>query len=220
MSSRPAQLLLQREFQNLKRYPVSTDYYIHDLNNGSIFQWIVYLFGPVGSMFEGATFKALMRFPESFPHEPPSVQILSEVYHPNVFRDGKICISTLQLPAPDATSEDASMNWSAALGVTGALQSVVSLLADPNPYDPANPDSAAIYLKNRVEFNRKAREVSRKSLKDLPKDFIRPILTAPASMMREESAAKIQRQSQFGEDDTDYQYDTDDQLEMEAFGDD
>ena len=33
--------------------------------------------------------------------DPPSVQFLSKFFHPNVYRDGKVCISTLQHPIPE-----------------------------------------------------------------------------------------------------------------------
>jgi ubiquitin-conjugating enzyme E2 R len=177
-------------------------------------EWIVFLFGPVGTPFEGSSFKALMRFPAGYPHEPPSLQFLSKIFHPNVFRDGKLCISTLQIPHPDATAEDSKLNWSAVLGVSGALQSVVSLLTDPNPDDPANPDAANLFLKDRKAFDKKSIEFSKKSIADLPEGIVKPVITAPI-LQREESGANKFLKKVTSLDDDEYAYDTDEQLELE-----
>jgi ubiquitin-conjugating enzyme E2 R len=155
-----------------------------------------------------------MRFPHDYPHAPPSLTFLSKIIHPNVFRDGKLCISTLQIPHPDATVEESNLNWSAVLGVSGALQSVVSLLADPNPDDPANPDAAQMFLQNRKEFDKKAIELSRKSIQDLPEGFVKPVITTPV-LHREESGNNKFYRKAAADDDDDYAYDTDEQIELE-----
>ena len=177
----------------------------------------MFLFGPVGTCFEGSSFKALMRFPQDYPHAPPSLQFLSPIFHPNVFRDGKLCVSTLQVPHPDASAEDSKVNWSAVLGVSGALQSVVSLLADPNADDPANPEAAHMFLHNWPAFEAKAMDCSKNSQKDLPPGFIKPVILSPSAspdLRREESGeSKFFRKTM--DDDDDYEYDTDEQLEME-----
>lgn len=177
-------------------------------------EWIVYLFGPVGTPFAGSSFKALMRFPQDYPHAPPSLQFLSKIYHPNVFRDGKLCISTLQVPHPDATAEESKLNWSAVLGVSGALQSVVSLLADPNADDPANPEAAHMFVRDRKQFDKKAVELSKKSAQDLPEGFVKPLITTPILQREESGSNKFFRKS-VADDDDDYAYDTDEQIEME-----
>jgi len=191
-------------------------------------EWIVYLFGPSGTCFEGASFMALMRFPADYPHAPPSLQILSEIIHPNIFRDGKVCISTLQVPHPGASAEESKLNWSAVLGVSGALQSVVSLLADPNPDDPANPEAARLFVTNRAAFEKRARECSERSKGDLPQGFVRPIVVVssfhPAPGTAKDSASQTKHRRTSYEEDEDggadddedeYSYDTDEQLELE-----
>lgn len=81
--------------------------------------------------------------------EPPSLQFLCQMYHPNIYRDGKVCITTLQtakLDDDDAAERDSSAYWRPVLGVEQALLSVVSLLSDPNTDDPANLDAAERYV--------------------------------------------------------------------------
>ena len=47
--------------------------------------------------------------------------------------------------------------WSPALTISRVLLSICSLLTDPNPDDPLDPDAAHLYKNKRAEFDMKAR---------------------------------------------------------------
>ncbi|KAH9257265.1 hypothetical protein BASA81_004422 [Batrachochytrium salamandrivorans] len=157
--SASAKLLLQREYASLKSSPISTDYVVLDLVHDRITE---------GTCFQGGSFLALVRFPQDYPNSPPSVQFQSHIFHPNIYRDGKVCISTLQLPPADASAEDSNLCWSCVLGAHGALESVVSLIGDPNPDDPANSEAAGMFLSDFDHFAELARQASEDSKHDLP----------------------------------------------------
>mmetsp|Transcript_2661 Transcript_2661/g.6194 ORF Transcript_2661/g.6194 Transcript_2661/m.6194 type:complete len:92 (+) Transcript_2661:70-345(+) len=55
--------------------------------------WEVTIFGPSGTPYESGLFKAEMRFPENYPNMPPKMQFTTEIWHPNIYLDGKVCIS-------------------------------------------------------------------------------------------------------------------------------
>ena len=57
--------------------------------------------GPESTPYEGGFFKAVMKFPETFPNMPPDMIFTSEMWHPNVYEDGKVCISILHPPGVD-----------------------------------------------------------------------------------------------------------------------
>ena len=38
-------------------------------------------------------FKATLKFPKDYPSMPPALAITSQFYHPNVYEDGRVCIS-------------------------------------------------------------------------------------------------------------------------------
>lgn len=57
--------------------------------------WECLLDGPEGSLFEGGCFKAVLDFPQDYPMKPPTMRFLSEIFHPNIGKDGKVCISIL-----------------------------------------------------------------------------------------------------------------------------
>ncbi|KAJ1688628.1 hypothetical protein LUZ63_012783 [Rhynchospora breviuscula] len=50
---------------------------------------------------EGGYFTAIMSFPPDYPNNPPIVRFQSEMWHPNVYPDGKVCISILRPPGDD-----------------------------------------------------------------------------------------------------------------------
>lgn len=44
-------------------------------------------------------------FPEDYPNNPPVMQFRTEMWHPNIYPDGKVCISILHPPGTDAFNE-------------------------------------------------------------------------------------------------------------------
>ncbi|ONL99406.1 ubiquitin carrier protein 7 [Zea mays] len=53
-----------------------------------------------------------MSFPQNYPNSPPSVRFTSEMWHPNVYPDGWVCISILHPPSEDPNGyELASERW-------------------------------------------------------------------------------------------------------------
>merc|ERR1712199_84443 len=81
-----------------------------------------------------------------YPMEPPAFIFEHEMWHPNVFPDGRICISNLHPPGEDAMSgEMACERWSPAQNVETILMSTVSMLNDPNTNSPANVDASVMF---------------------------------------------------------------------------
>lgn len=97
---------------------------------------------PEDTMWEAGTFHLLIKFTEDYPTSPPHVRFLTRMYHPNIYSDGKICLDILQ------------NQWSAMYDVAAVLTSIQSLLSDPNPDSPANPQAAKMLVNNRVEYDR------------------------------------------------------------------
>ena len=59
------------------------------------------LVGPPDTLFEGGFFRAKLEFPSNFPSMPPKMTFLSEMWHPNVYPNGVVCISILHPPGED-----------------------------------------------------------------------------------------------------------------------
>ena len=60
---------------------------------------------PEDTIFEGGYFKAILTFPQDFPQNPPEMKFITEMWHPNIYKDGKVCISILHSPGVDQFNE-------------------------------------------------------------------------------------------------------------------
>ncbi|KAJ5665161.1 uncharacterized protein N7477_007609 [Penicillium maclennaniae] len=103
-----------------------------ELHNDDIFKWDVALVVlNEDSLYYGGYFKATMTFPSNYPYSPPQFRFLVPIYHPNIYPDGKLCISILHPPGEDVMSgESAAERWSPAQRVESVLISILSLLDD------------------------------------------------------------------------------------------
>ncbi|KDD73654.1 hypothetical protein H632_c1960p1 [Helicosporidium sp. ATCC 50920] len=87
------------------------------------------------------------------------------MWHPNVFPDGRVCISILHAPGFDPLNpqESAAEKWSPVHTVESIVLSIISMLSSPNDESPANIDAAKDWRENRSEFKRKVARVVRRS---------------------------------------------------------
>jgi ubiquitin-conjugating enzyme E2 R len=100
---------------------------------------------------------------------PPSFTFDHEFYHPNVFVNGKLCISILHPPGDDPMSgEKAEERWNPTQSVESILLSIISLISDPNCSSPANVDAGVMFRNNRQEFNSIAKLQVEASKKNIP----------------------------------------------------
>ncbi len=134
-------------------------------DDANVYDWEILIMGPDGTLFEGGFFKARLVFPSDFPNMPPTMTFISEMWHPNVYEDGRVCISILHPPGEDAfnSQESADERWRPILGVEQILVSVISMLSDPNDESPANLDAAVMWRNDKNAFKKKVRQIVRKS---------------------------------------------------------
>ena len=64
-------------------------------------RWEALISGPDGSPFEGGLFPATLTFPKDYPLSPPVMRFECDLYHPNVYKNGEVCISILHAPGDD-----------------------------------------------------------------------------------------------------------------------
>jgi len=132
------------------------------------------------SYYYGGYFKVEMTFTQNYPYSPPTFKFLRPIYHPNVYPDGKICISILHPPGDDEQSgELAQERWSPLQGVESILRSVLLLLDDPEVSSPANVDAGVMYRMDREAYIKKAKADVETSKGDIPKGFVMPTSLAP-----------------------------------------
>jgi ubiquitin-conjugating enzyme E2 A len=111
-----------------------------------------------------------MHFEEQYPNKPPAVKFISQMFHPNVYATGELCLDILQ------------NRWSPTYDVAAVLTSIQrygiktrpgrkgsnfgSLLNDPNTSSPANVEASNLYKDNRKEYHKRVRESVEKSWED------------------------------------------------------
>ena len=88
-------------------------------NDDDLFLWNIVFEGPEDTIYEGGYFKAQMKFPTDYPNNPPTMTFQSKMWHPNIYPDGKVCISILHPPGTDSmnSQEKAEERWRPSLGV-------------------------------------------------------------------------------------------------------
>ena len=97
------------------------------------------------------------------------------VYHPNIYKNGKLCISILHQPGEDeASGETASERWSPIQRVESVLLSIISLLDDAECSSPANVDAGVLLRKDKKEYERLVQRDVQASKQDIPSGFEMP----------------------------------------------
>ncbi|VDO19742.1 unnamed protein product [Heligmosomoides polygyrus] len=100
-----------------------------------------------------------------FPGHTTNFRFTCDLFHPNIYQDGRVCISILHAPGDDPTGyESSSERWSPVQSIEKILLSVVSMLAEPNDESPANVNAAKMWREDRQQFERIADNLVRKTL--------------------------------------------------------
>ena len=119
-----------------------------------------------------------MHFEEQYPNKPPGVKFISQMFHPNVYGTGELCLDILQnrwSPTYDVAAILTSIQRYASLSFTNTPPLTIeifdadvecSLLNDPNTSSPANVEASNLYKDNRREYVKRVRETVEKSWED------------------------------------------------------
>uniref|UniRef100_H9GLW3 Ubiquitin-conjugating enzyme E2 G1 n=1 Tax=Anolis carolinensis TaxID=28377 RepID=H9GLW3_ANOCA len=160
----PVRAALRRQLAELNKNPVE-GFSAGLIDDNDLYRWEVLIIGPPDTLYEGGVFKAHLTFPKDYPLRPPKMKFITEIWHPNVDKNGDVCISILHEPGEDKYGyEKPEERWLPIHTVETIMISVISMLADPNGDSPANVDAAKEWREDRNgEFKRKVARCVRKS---------------------------------------------------------
>lgn len=130
---------LTQELKDLQKNPPS-NCSAGLIDDDDITYWKATIMGPEDSPYHGGVFILDIHFPNDYPFKPPKINFDTKIYHPNINSAGSICVDILR------------DNWSPALTISKVLLSICSLLTDPNPDDPLEPEIANEYKSNNQQF--------------------------------------------------------------------
>ncbi|EPB69767.1 ubiquitin--protein ligase, partial [Ancylostoma ceylanicum] len=137
------------------------------LDEDNFFEWECLITGPEDTCFANGVFPARISFPQDYPLSPPKMRFTCDLFHPNIYQDGRVCISILHAPGDDPTGYESSSErygWSPVQSIEKILLSVVSMLAEPNDESPANVNAAKMWREDRAQFEKIADNLVRKTL--------------------------------------------------------
>lgn len=114
----------------------------------NLLKWSCGIPGKKGTPWEGGIYKITILFPTNYPSQPPKVYFTPSLFHPNIFCDGRVCLSIL----------DPYKHWKPSIGIPQILSGLQELLANPNIDDPTSNSCVSLYRRNRTAYWEKVRE--------------------------------------------------------------
>lgn len=100
-----SQELLKKQFNDINLSRSDLGFNVSLIDEDNIYKWSFLLIGPEDTFFEGGFFKWILTFSEDYPNNPPEMKMISEMFHPNIEKDGLVNMSILHRPGYDMLNE-------------------------------------------------------------------------------------------------------------------
>jgi ubiquitin-conjugating enzyme E2 G2 len=117
------------------------------------------LFGPKDSCWEDCVMYGYLLMPENYPFKPPKVVFTSKTNHPNIYLDGKVCLSYLNDKQDETGYFREEELWTPVLDLRCVFLGIITLFTEPNLDSPANLDACILYRQNKKDFLKSIRKL-------------------------------------------------------------
>ncbi len=111
---------------------------------------------PVGSLYENQTMVWSVKFiwgraPDvyTFPQSPPLVRAEMPITHPNISKEGSICLDILRPVSAESLANSKENGWQMTYGIEAIFNSITVMLDEPNTGSPFNKDSNLAFIDYR-----------------------------------------------------------------------
>ena len=139
---RAHELRLRKEFaEGMSDLPPQLSTVIPSSDNIGSFKIHVDLKDENKSLWHKGKYIFNVETPKEYPHKPPKVTLETPVYHPNIDRNGAVCLNILR------------KDWMPTHTMNMVAIGCLFLFNEPEPEDPLNLEAAAMMRDNRNKFN-------------------------------------------------------------------
>ncbi|KAG1676012.1 Ubiquitin-conjugating enzyme E2 S [Nymphon striatum] len=101
--------------------------------------------GPADTPYANGHFKVKLVLGKDFPSCPPRGFFTTKIFHPNVAKNGEICVNTLK------------RDWKPDLGIKHILLTIKCLLIVPNPESALNEEAGKLLLEHYDDYSGQAK---------------------------------------------------------------
>lgn len=129
-----------KEFNDIQSLPLSTE-----IIDNNIYHWYVSFMGPENTPYQNGIFFLDVKFPESYPMDPPIITFKTKIYHCNINSYGKISLNIL------------NDEWTPILTIDSIVKFLKDLLKYPNFETPLVSEIANLYNNDIDLYNKTAR---------------------------------------------------------------
>eukprot|EP01017_Pseudomicrothorax_dubius_P006891 TRINITY_DN12057_c0_g1_i1.p1 TRINITY_DN12057_c0_g1~~TRINITY_DN12057_c0_g1_i1.p1 ORF type:complete len:156 (+),score=20.06 TRINITY_DN12057_c0_g1_i1:122-589(+) len=143
---------IQREIQIIQEQ-ASQPFLIQIPNQQDLFHITAEINGPEATPYEGGKFLLNIEYPEDYPFSPPKINIQTPIFHPNITKDGKICMTNLE-----KANKIPGVTWTPALTLEKLLYMITSLISCPDFQNSCVPEIGLLCRENRILFEDIARQ--------------------------------------------------------------
>ncbi|XP_011503831.1 PREDICTED: ubiquitin-conjugating enzyme E2 S-like isoform X2 [Ceratosolen solmsi marchali] len=148
-----------REINELRIHPPEGIQIV--LNEENITDVQAIIDGPAGTPYFSGSFRIKLTLGKDYPQGPPKAFFLTKIFHPNVAKNGEICVNTLK------------KDWRSDLGIKHILLTVKCLLIMPNAESALNEEAGKLLLERYDDYSERAKMMTEiHAQDDLTKDQI------------------------------------------------
>ena len=144
--SRATAKRLIKDIKELKKEPLTGIYYIHDETD--ILKGQAMIIGPDDTPYHGGYYLFKFSFPQDYPHSPPKLTFCTNDgytrMHPNMYKNGKVCLSLLN----SWQGQDTIDAWTGCQTISSVLLTIRSIMTNgPLQHEPGCGEGHRDYFK-------------------------------------------------------------------------
>jgi len=139
--------------------------------------------GPACTPYFGGAFRVKLVLGKDFPSSPPKGYFITKIFHPNVSRNGEICVNTLK------------KDWKPDLGIKQLLLTIKCLLIVPNPESALNEEAGKMLLEHYDDYCKRAKmmtEIHAQPTKQVKEDFERDACCSKSESVSRRNASDVE----------------------------